>query len=145
MSAYHYCAVCINGHVLSEYLTQPVYDNFCEKCGGKLVIRNGKFGSFYACENFPKCKFTKQITKETGVPCPKCGSQIVSKRGKNNSVFFSCEKYPECDFSTWDAPINEKCPDCGGVMFFKKNRSIAYCANKAECGYTMPYELNDEQ
>ncbi len=121
-------------------------DQICEACGGKLVIRNGRYGQFYACESFPKCKFTKQITKETGVPCPKCGSAIVSKRGKNNSVFFSCEKYPKCDFSTWDTPVKDKCPDCGGTMFFKKSKSIAYCINKEGCGYSAPYTLDtDEQ
>ena len=118
----------------------------CETCGGKLVIRNGRYGSFYACENFPRCKFTKQITKEIGVPCPKCGASVVSKRGKNNSVFFSCEKYPECDFSTWDQPSNDKCPSCGGIMMIKKGKKLTYCYNKAECGYTAKYEAeNDEQ
>ena len=120
-------------------------DLVCEKCGGKLVIRNGKFGSFYACENFPKCKFTKQITKETGAPCPKCGAGIVAKRGKNNTAFFSCEKYPECDFSTWDAPVKDRCPQCSSLMFYKKSKGIAYCFNKVECSYTAPYEYNDEE
>ncbi len=123
-----------------------ITDQVCESCGGKLVIRSGRYGQFYACENFPKCKFTKQITKETGAPCPKCGSAIVSKRGKNNSVFFSCEKYPKCDFSTWDAPVKDKCPECGGTMFYKKSKAIAYCINKESCGYTVPYtpESDDE-
>ncbi len=120
-------------------------DQICESCGGKLVIRNGRFGSFYACENFPKCKFTKQITKETGVACPKCGSGIVAKRGKNNFVFYSCEKYPECDFSVWDAPIKDKCPDCGGILLYKKSKKIAYCINKNECGYSVPYEMEDDE
>ena len=129
----------------SEAAAPEVTDQICESCGGKLVIRSGRYGSFYACENFPKCKFTKQMTKETGAPCPKCGAGIVSKRGKNNSVFFSCEKYPECDFSTWDAPVTDKCPDCGGTMFYKKSKGIVYCASKLECGYTAPYEGSDEQ
>ncbi len=120
-------------------------DLICEKCGGKLVIRNGKFGSFYACENFPKCKFTKQITKETGALCPKCGADIVAKRGKNNTSFFSCEKFPDCDFSTWDAPVKDKCPQCSSLMFYKKSKGIAYCFNKVECGYTTPYDYKDEE
>ena len=117
----------------------------CDTCGGKLVVRNGKFGSFYACENFPKCKFTKQITKDTGVPCPKCGSAIVAKRGKSGIFFFSCEKYPECDFSTWDQPIKDACPDCGGMLLRKKGKRIAYCYNKEECGYSAPYEAEDDE
>lgn len=117
----------------------------CDSCGGKLVVRSGRYGSFYACENFPKCKFTKQITKEIGVPCPKCGSNVVSKRGKNSFVFFSCEKYPECDFSSWDQPIKDKCPSCGGTLMKKKGKGMVYCYNKEECGYTAPYETNDSE
>ena len=117
----------------------------CDTCGGKLVIRNGKFGSFYACENFPKCKFTKQITKDTGVACPKCGSAIVSKRGKNGFFFFSCEKYPECDFSTWDQPVKDTCPDCGGILLRKKGKKQVYCYNKDECGYIAAYEAEDDE
>ena len=118
----------------------------CESCGGKLLVRNGKFGSFYACENFPKCKFTKQITKDIGVPCPKCGSNVVSKRGKTNFFFFSCEKYPECDFSSWDQPTNHACPECGGMLMKKKGRNVLYCFNKETCDYSTPYDpTTDEQ
>jgi len=108
----------------------------CETCGGKLVIRNGKFGSFYACENFPKCKFTKQITKEIGIPCPKCGSNIVTKKGRNNTFFYSCEKYPECNFASWDQPISVPCPECGGLLLRKKGKNTVYCSNKESCDYT---------
>lgn len=107
----------------------------CESCGGALVLRTGRYGSFYACENFPKCKFTKQITKDTGVACPKCGAKIVTKHGKNNTFFYSCERYPECDFSSWDQPIKERCPECGGLMLKKKGKNIIYCINK-DCGHT---------
>ncbi len=107
----------------------------CELCGGALVLRNGRYGSFYACENFPKCKFTKQLTKDTGVACPKCGAKIVTKHGKNNTFFYSCEKYPECDFSSWDQPMKERCPECGGLMLKKKGKATVYCMNK-ECGHT---------
>lgn len=108
----------------------------CESCGGKLVIRSGKFGSFYACENFPKCKFTKQITKEIGIPCPKCGSHIVTKKGRNNTFFYSCEKYPECNFSSWDQPITTPCPECGGLLMRKKGKNTVYCINKESCSFT---------
>ncbi len=119
----------------------------CEKCGGSLVIRTGRYGSFYACENFPKCKFTKQITKDTGIPCPVCSAKIVLKKGKNNSSFYSCENYNPCTFSTWDQPIGKKCPDCGGLLLFKKNRKLVYCFNE-NCGFKAPsdgYVSEDEQ
>ena len=111
-----------------------VADFKCEKCGGDMVLRTGRYGSFYACANYPTCAFTKPRTKDIGVPCPKCASKVVMKYGKNKTVFYSCEKYPECDFSSWDMPVGEKCPDCGGMLFRKKGKALIVCHDKA-CGY----------
>ena len=111
-----------------------VADFKCEVCGSDMVVRSGRYGSFYACVNYPKCKNTKQITKDTGVACPDCRAKIVTKHGKNRTVFYSCERYPECSFSSWDAPTQEKCPDCGGILFVKKGKNMLVCHDK-ECGY----------
>ncbi|MCI5886387.1 MAG: type I DNA topoisomerase [Eubacteriales bacterium] len=111
-----------------------IADFKCERCGGDMVLRTGKFGSFYACVNYPKCRFTKQKVKETDVPCPKCGAKIVIKHGRNKTVFYSCERYPECDFSSWDAPTLEKCPKCGGMLFRRKGKDTLYCRTEG-CGY----------
>ena len=112
----------------------------CEKCGSEMVLRTGKFGSFYACSQFPKCRFTKQITKEIDVACPKCGAKVLRKHGRNKTTFYSCERYPDCDFSSWDMPTKEKCPSCGGMLFFKKGKNLLVCAEKA-CGYKRESEL----
>ena len=117
-----------------EKKPQIVAEFKCELCGGDMVLRTGRYGSFYACVNYPKCKFTKQRVKEIGVDCPKCGAKIVSKMGRNKTVFYSCERYPDCDFSTWDMPTNEKCPDCGKMLFRKKGKDLYVCQDK-ECGY----------
>ena len=116
----------------------------CELCGGALVLRNGRYGSFYACENFPKCKFTKQITKDTGVACPKCSAKIVTKHGKNNTFFYSCERYPECDFSSWDQPMKDPCPKCGDLLLKKKGKSLVYCRNN-DCDYTEQRQSEDNE
>ena len=114
---------------------KPIVADFkCEVCGGDMVLRTGRYGSFYACANYPKCKFTKQRAKEIGVACPKCGAKVVSKMGKNKTVFYSCERYPDCDFSAWDMPTNEKCPTCGKMLFRKKGKDMYVCHDK-ECGY----------
>ena len=131
----------------TEAAPTEVTDLKCEKCGGALVIRSGRYGSFYACENFPKCKFTKQITKDTGIACPLCSSKIVLKKGKNNSSFYSCENYTPCTFSTWDQPIGKKCPDCGGLLLYKKSRKQVYCFSDS-CDFKSQaegYVTEDEQ
>ncbi len=113
----------------------PILADFkCEKCGSDVVQRTGKFGTFYACVKYPACDFTKQKTRDIGVPCPKCGSKVVMKNGRNKTVFYSCEKYPECDFSSWDMPTNEKCPNCGEILFRKKGQATLVCHNKT-CGF----------
>ena len=106
----------------------------CELCGGDIVIRKSRYGKFYACSNFPKCKFTKPIREEIGVSCPKCGAPIVKGFGKNRTVFFSCSEYPKCDFSTWDMPTNKTCPTCGDRLAVKKGKNILVCMNK-DCAY----------
>ena len=111
-----------------------VADFKCEKCGGDMVLRTGKFGSFYACINYPQCKFTKQKVKETDVPCPKCGAKVVIKHGRNKTVFYSCERYPDCDFSSWDMPTVDRCPKCGEILFRRKGRDTLYCRVEG-CGY----------
>ena len=117
-----------------EKKQQVVADFKCELCGGDMVQRSGRYGSFFACANFPACSFTKQKTRDIGVSCPKCGSKIVMKNGKNKTVFYSCEKYPTCDFSSWDMPTDERCPDCGEILYRKKGQNILFCHTKS-CGF----------
>ena len=115
----------------------------CELCGGDMVVRNGRYGTFYACINYPKCKFTKQKVINIDVPCPKCGSKIIGKHAKEKVLFYSCEKYPECDFSTWDKPLSEKCPSCGDMLFYRKTKRAVVCKN-TKCDYKRDEEMTDE-
>jgi DNA topoisomerase-1 len=111
-----------------------VPDMKCEVCGADMVLRTGRFGSFYACSQYPACKFTKQKTKEIGVDCPKCGKPLITRRGRTRT-FYGCSGYPECDFSSWDLPTNEKCPNCGSMLFHKKNKGLLICGDK-DCKYS---------
>ena len=115
----------------------------CELCGGDMVVRNGRYGTFYACKNYPKCKFTKQKVVNIGVPCPKCGSNIIGKHAKEKVLFYSCERYPECDFSTWDKPLSEKCPVCQENLYYRKTKRAVVCKN-SKCDYKRDEELMDE-
>ncbi len=116
----------------------------CEKCGSDMVLRSSKYGTFYACSKYPGCKFIKTKTKELDVPCPTCGAKVITKYGKKKTVFYSCENYPKCDFSSWDMPTNEHCPDCGKVLFRKKGKNILVCAEKG-CGFKKDAEPIEEQ
>ena len=114
----------------------PVIADFkCEKCGSDMVLRTGKFGSFYACVRYPECRFTKARVRDLGAKCPKCEAKVVTKYGRNRTVFYSCERYPECDFSSWDVPTNETCPNCGKMLFRKKGKNLLVCHDDA-CKYT---------
>ncbi|MFA5562519.1 MAG: type I DNA topoisomerase [Eubacteriales bacterium] len=111
----------------------------CEVCGADMVVRKGKYGTFYACSNYPKCKFTKQKPNETGVPCPVCGARVVTKYSRGKRLFYSCERYPDCDFSSWDMPLAEKCPDCGQTLYYRKGKKLVVCKNK-DCQYQREQE-----
>ena len=130
-----------NGKVSEPEEKAPELAGFkCEVCGGDMVVRNGRYGSFYACINYPTCTFTKQKVTDTGVQCPKCSSRILSRHGKGRMLFYSCERYPECDFSTWDMPLTEKCPDCGGILYYRKSRKSVICKEK-NCDYRREEEM----
>jgi len=103
----------------------------CPKCKANLIIRLGKFGKFYACSNFPKCKYTEPLEKKTlGIKCPQCGKGgIVEKRTKKNKIFYACNQFPKCDFALWDKPTGEKCPQCGSLLVETKKKQIK-CSNK---------------
>ena len=114
----------------------PVVADFkCELCGADMVQRTGRYGTFFACSRYPACRNTKQKNKElNNVPCPKCGAKILVKTGRNKTVFYSCENYPKCDFSSWDMPTAETCPQCGKMLFRKKGKPVLVCHDK-KCGY----------
>lgn len=119
-----------------------VSDVPCDKCndGTMMVIREGRFGKFLACPNFPKCRNTKPILHPIGVKCPKCGADILERKSKTGKVFYGCENYPECDYTTWDKPLNEKCPDCGAMMVEHVERNGSkrkFCSNP-ECSKARP-------
>lgn len=109
----------------------------CEQCGSQMVIKNGKFGRFMACMNYPTCKFTRPV--DTGVSCPKegCDGIIVERRTKKGKTFYSCSKYPDCDYALWDKPISEKCPQCEFPFLVEKQTKTGFirkCPQKG-CGY----------
>lgn len=124
-------------HMDKIQMADEVSDVVCEKCGALMVYKFGRFGKFLACPNYPECKNTKAIVEAIDIPCPKCGAKIVKKKSKKGKVFYGCERYPECDFVTWDMPTKEKCPKCGNILTVKysKNKKRFYKCSNAECDY----------
>lgn len=115
-------------------------DVICEQCGKPMVIKIGPYGKFLGCSGFPDCKFTKRIVTETKGLCPKCGAKMLLKKSKKGKPFYGCENYKDCNFMTWDVPLEEKCPQCGSSLFKKSGKlGKIYCA-KDGCGYERPLD-----
>lgn len=127
-------------------IPDEVSDVKCEKCGSMMVYKMGRFGRFLACPNFPNCRNTKAIVEKTDVKCPLCGGEIIKRKSKKGKVFYGCEKYPECSFVSWDKPVKEKCPKCGGLMVHKMGHGGGFDACIAEgCGYTTKQNKQDKK
>ncbi len=119
-----------------------VSDVQCDKCGAMMVYKMGRFGKFLACPNFPACRNAKPILHYIDAPCPKCGARLMEKTSKKNRKFYGCEKYPECDFVSWEKPITDQCPQCGSYMVEKRGKRgelIHLCANETcRCKVAVP-------
>jgi len=127
----------------------------CPQCGGALVIREGKYGKFKGCANYPRCKWTAPLKsqvksqsqggKPTDAACPKCGGQVVVRKGKHGP-FRACSNYPECQ---WSAPLAVGvCPKCGGDLVKRKAKMGVYwgCLNYPDCRYRQrPGEVEQEK
>jgi DNA topoisomerase I len=107
-----------------EELQKEYKDEKCEKCGGQMIIKKGRFGEFLACENYPKCKFTRALGHALKVKCDKDGGDIVQKRTKRGKVFWGCANYPSCDFATWKEPVETLCPVCNGMQVQQKKNLL---------------------
>ena len=122
-------------------IEDEVTDVVCDQCGRNMVVKYGPHGKFLACPGFPECRNTKPYLEKIGVPCPKCGKDVVLRKTKKGRKYFGCENNPECDFMSWSRPVAEKCPKCGGDMVVKGNK-IA-CAD-AGCGYTRDRKADED-
>ena len=114
----------------------------CDKCGAMMVYKMGRYGKFLACPRFPECRNAKPIVHYIEAPCPKCGARLMEKTSKKNRRFYGCEKYPACDFVSWEMPTTDRCPQCGGYMVEKRGRKgeiVHLCANE-KCRHRITLE-----
>jgi len=126
--------------ISKKEIAHEATDRVCPKCNAPLIIRLGRFGKFYACSGFPKCKYTESLKEnKLDIKCPKCQKgNLTPKRTKKKKIFYGCDNYPDCDFALWDKPLNEKCQGCGSLMVETK-RKYKKCSNK-ECNFKIEKE-----
>ena len=112
-------------------IKDEVTDVICDDCGRNMVIKYGPHGKFLACPGFPECRNTKPFLEKIGVACPDCGKDLIVRKTKKGRRYYGCEGYPECEFMSWNMPVNKKCPKCGKIMV-RKGSNLA-CIDQ-ECG-----------
>jgi DNA topoisomerase-1 len=103
----------------------------CPDCGKELVIRYGRYGKFISCSGYPDCRHTEPWLEKIGVTCPKDGGDIVERKTRKGRIFYGCNRYPNCDFTSWKRPLPKPCPHCKGVLVIANKRE-AQCLDCEE-------------
>ncbi|MBU4023217.1 type I DNA topoisomerase, partial [Patescibacteria group bacterium] len=113
-----------------QEIAEEETDRICPKCSSPLIIKLGRFGKFYACTGFPKCRFTESLKdNKLNIKCPKCKTgEVTEKRTKKGKIFYGCDTYPKCDFAVWDKPTGELCLKCKWLLI-KTKRGQTKCSN----------------
>ena len=118
----------------------------CPNCESPVVVRYGKYGKFIGCSSYPKCKFIEPLEKpeDTNVECPKCHQgKILKRKSRRGKIFYSCARYPDCDYALWNEPINEACPKCSWpiltIKTTKKNGTLKLCPQEG-CRFSQQVE-----
>lgn len=119
-------------------IPEELSDEYCDKCGRRMVVKTGRFGRFLACPGYPECDFTKPIVIEMPGKCPKCGTRMLKRTSKKGYAYYACER-KECGFMTWDVPVKDICPGCGKTMFKLSGRGnkTPFCVNP-DCPNFLP-------
>lgn len=149
-SGYPECKTMMSLNALSEETDEEnkepeVCEEKCEKCGSDMIFKMGPYGKYMECTN-EDCKHRKPYRKSTGVKCPKCGQgTIVERKSKRGTVFYGCDKYPDCDFTLWNEPTGEECPECKSLLVKKvlKKGTVIACSNM-KCGYKKEEEAAEQ-
>ena len=110
------------------------------------VIRHGRYGKFIGCSNYPKCKYIEPLEKpaDTEVECPKCHQGTMLKRkSRRGKIFYSCSRYPDCEYAVWNEPVNQTCPLCQWPMLTlktTKRRGTELVCPQQDCKFSQPVE-----
>jgi DNA topoisomerase-1 len=128
--------------------TEPevVEGRSCPQCESPLIIRNGRYGKFIGCSSYPKCKYIEPLEKpeNTGVQCPQCKKgNMLKRKSRRGKIFFSCERYPDCDYAIWNQPLAQPCPQCHwpitSIKTTKRSGTQRVCPQQ-NCKFAEPWE-----
>ncbi len=115
----------------------------CPECGKGTIRREGRFGPFYGCQDYPDCKGIVNVELRTDFTCPRCEEgTLVQKRTRRGKPFFGCNRYPECDFALWTTPLAQPCPHCGGPLKPPRKNAREPKALCAACGEQTPVDAD---
>jgi DNA topoisomerase I len=127
------------GNVTEPEELNPDPDIPCPECGKGTIRREGRFGPFYGCQDYPKCKGIVNVEQRIGFACPQCGKgHLVERKSRYGKPFYGCNRYPDCEFALWTTPLARPCPNCGGPLKPpRKNAKVptavcAHCEEKVE-------------
>ena len=122
---------------------QPDESVRCPECGKAMLRREGRFGPFYGCQDYPKCRGIVNVEQRIGFGCPKCAQgQLVQRTSRYGKPFFGCNRYPDCDFALWTVPLAQPCPHCGGPMKPPRRNAKNPVATCASCGEKVPVDAD---
>ncbi|MGH2539452.1 MAG: type I DNA topoisomerase [Actinomycetota bacterium] len=115
-------------------------DETCPECGRQLQRKVGRYGPFIGCSGYPDCRYIKKDPPvSTGVTCPQCGQgELIEKRSRFGSIFYSCSRYPDCDCAVGNPPERDRpCPECGSLLL-RRPKSLRCWG----CGAELDLEFN---
>ncbi len=118
----------------------------CPECQSPLIVRTGRYGKFIGCSTYPECRYIEPLEKpeDTGVQCPQCKQgNLLKRKSRRGKIFYSCARYPDCDYAIWNQPLAQPCPECHWpittIKITKRSGSQRVCP-QADCKFTEPYE-----
>ncbi|HSJ46658.1 MAG TPA: type I DNA topoisomerase [Euzebyales bacterium] len=131
------------GNVTTIEELRPDASVRCPECGKPMVRREGRYGPFYGCQDYPTCKGIVNVEKHIGFDCPKCGlGQLTERRSRYGKPFYGCNRYPDCDFAMWTQPLAQPCPNCGGPLKPPRKNAKNPVGTCAQCGEKTPVDAN---
>lgn len=136
----------MEGETTTASEVEVISDRKCPDCGSDLHIKFGRYGKFIGCSSYPKCKHIEPLEKpfDTGVECPQCHEgHLLKRKSRFGKIFYSCGRYPDCNYAIWNEPLNEPCPKCAWPLLtvkVTKRRGTEKVCPRKECGFAVEME-----